>query len=48
MTYDYIWGTWVVCSGFELDLRDDFEYYDERFLGPDNDSSEFDICIPVK
>ncbi|WP_094604186.1 HTH-type transcriptional activator RhaS [Sporomusa silvacetica DSM 10669] len=48
MTYDYIWGTWVLCSGFEIDQRDDFEFYDERFLGPDNDLSEFDIYIPVK
>ncbi len=48
MTYDYIWGTWALCSGFEIDMRDDFDYYDERFLGRDNDLSEFDICIPVK
>lgn len=48
MTYDYIWGTWVLCSGFEVDQRDDFEFYDERFLGPDNGLSEFFIYIPVK
>lgn len=48
MTYEYIWGTWVLCSGFEIDQRDDFEFYDERFLGLDNELSEFDICIPVK
>jgi AraC family transcriptional regulator len=48
MTYDYIWGTWALCSGFEIDVRDDFDYYDERFLGHDNELSEFDICIPVK
>ena len=48
MTYEYIWGTWVLCSGFEIDQRDDFEFYDERFLGPENDLSEFDIFIPVK
>lgn len=48
MTYDYIWGTWVLCSGFEIDQRDDFEFYDERFLGPDHDLSEFDIYIPIK
>ena len=48
MTYDYIWGTWVLCSGFEIDQRDDFEFYDERFLGLDNEMSAFDICIPVK
>jgi len=48
LTYDYIWGTWALCSGFELDLRDDFEFYDERFLGPENDQSEFEIHIPIK
>lgn len=48
MTYDYIWGTWVLCSGYEIDLRDDFEFYDERYLGPDQETSEFDIYIPVK
>lgn len=48
LTYDYIWGTWVLCSGYEIDNRDDFEYYDERFLGPDEESSEMDIYIPVK
>ncbi|MEM1486267.1 AraC family transcriptional regulator [Oscillospiraceae bacterium PP1C4] len=48
LTYDYIWGTWVLCSGFEIDQRDDFEFYDERFLGPDNILSELDIYIPIK
>lgn len=48
MTYDYIWGTWLLCSGFEIDTRDDFELYDGRFLGADNDLSEIDIYIPVK
>ena len=48
MTYDYIWGTWLLCSGMEIDNRDDFELYDERFLGTDNSLSEIDIYIPVK
>ncbi|MCX7749326.1 MAG: AraC family transcriptional regulator [Clostridia bacterium] len=48
MTYDYIWGTWIPYSGYTLDMRDDFEFYDERFLGPDNDLSEMDIYIPIK
>lgn len=43
MTYQYIWGTWIICSKYEVDLRDDFEYYDERFLGPNNDMSQFNI-----
>lgn len=48
MTYEYIWGTWILCSGVELDMRDDFEFYDERFLGYDNELSQMDIYIPVK
>ncbi|TCO77920.1 AraC family transcriptional regulator [Marinisporobacter balticus] len=48
MTYQYIWGTWIIYSKYEVDLRDDFEFYDERFLGPNHDSSEFDIYIPIK
>lgn len=48
MTYDYIWGTSVLCSGYELDIRDDFELYDERFISPEDENSEFDIYIPVK
>lgn len=48
ITYNYIWGTWVLCSGCEIDARDDFEFYDERFLGPDNEASEMEIYIPVK
>ncbi|MDD4844419.1 MAG: AraC family transcriptional regulator [Anaerotignum sp.] len=48
MTYDYIWGTWLLCSGAEIDHRDDFELYDERFLGADNSRSEIDIYIPLK
>ena len=48
MTYDYIWGTWLLCAGVELDNRDDFERYDGRFLGADNELSQIDICIPIK
>lgn len=48
ITYDYIWGTWLLCSGLEIDSRDDFERYDGRFLGADNGLSEIDIFIPIK
>ncbi|MCX7709692.1 MAG: GyrI-like domain-containing protein [Clostridia bacterium] len=48
LTYDYIWGTWISCSGYEMDMRDDYERYDERFLGPDNNQSEIDIYFPIK
>lgn len=48
ITYDYIWGTWVPCSGAEVDFRDDFEVHDKRFLGADNEESQLDIYIPIK
>ncbi|HBF4228528.1 TPA: GyrI-like domain-containing protein, partial [Clostridioides difficile] len=44
----YIWGTWFLSSKEELDIRDDFEVYDERFLGPSNVNSQIDIYIPIK
>lgn len=47
-TYEYIWGTWFLSSKEELDIRDDFEVYDERFLGPSNVNSRIDIYIPIK
>lgn len=47
-TYEYIWGTWFLNSKEELNIRDDFEVYDERFLGPNNENSQIDIYIPIK
>ena len=47
-TYQYIWGTWVLLTKETLDNRDDFELYDERFLGRDSEQSEMDIYIPIK
>lgn len=47
-TYDYIWGSWVLFTKETLDEREDFEIYDERFLGADNISSQIDIYIPIK
>ncbi|NMS89986.1 AraC family transcriptional regulator [Clostridioides difficile] len=47
-TYEYIWGTWFLSSKEELDIREDFEVYDERFLGPNNIDSQIDIYIPIK
>ncbi len=32
-TYEYIWGTWILLTKEVVDNRDDFELYDERFLG---------------
>lgn len=46
-TYQYIWGTWALLTNETIDNRDDFELYDERFLGRNNDQSEVDIYIPI-
>lgn len=47
-TFDYIWGTWFTTTKEELDWREDFELYDERFLGYDHPNSEVDLYIPVR
>lgn len=45
--YHYIWGVWVPGNCYEVDLRDDFECYTQRFLGADEDQSETDIYLPI-
>lgn len=47
-TFDYIWGTWAFNTKEVLDEREDFEGYDERFLGYDHPESVMEIYIPVK
>ncbi|WP_010503209.1 AraC family transcriptional regulator [Paenibacillus elgii] len=47
-SYDYIWGTWLPNSSFEIDFRDDFEQYGQDFYGPDRDESVIRIHIPIK
>lgn len=47
-TFDYIWGTWFLSTKEELDWREDFELYDERFLGYDHPDSEVDLYIPIR
>ncbi len=47
-TFDYIWSTWFLTTKEELDWREDFELYDERFLGYDHPDSEVDLYIPVR
>jgi len=47
-TFEYIWGTWFLVTGEELDAREDFEIYDERYLGFDDPDTEMDIYIPIK
>ncbi len=46
--YEYIWGTWLPNSGYNVEIGYDFELYDERFTGPMNKESEIDIYIPIK
>ncbi|MEM5818430.1 MAG: GyrI-like domain-containing protein, partial [Desulfitobacterium hafniense] len=47
-TFDYIWGTWFLTTKEEMDWREDFELYDERFLGYDHPDSEVDLYIPIR
>ncbi|MBU3174614.1 GyrI-like domain-containing protein [Clostridium estertheticum] len=42
-----MWGTWFPNSNKQLDMRDDFECYTERFLGTKNDKSQIDIYFPI-
>lgn len=46
--YIYIWGEWSINSKYELDNREDFELYTERFIGEDDIRSEIDIYVPIK
>lgn len=46
-TYDYIYKTWLLNSGYDLARHDDFELYDYRFIGVNDPESELDIYIPV-
>lgn len=46
-SFAYIWGTWFFVTGETLDGREDFELYDERFLGYDNPESQIDLYIPI-
>lgn len=46
-TFKYIWGTWFLSTSETVDGREDFEVYDERFLGFNHPDSEVDIYIPI-
>lgn len=46
--FEYIWGTWFLNTQETLDEREDFELYDERFLGRHNPQSQIDLYIPIK
>lgn len=45
--YDYVYDDWLPQSDYELAKSDDFEVYDERFLGPEDENSEVDIYISI-
>ncbi|MEZ7890507.1 MAG: AraC family transcriptional regulator [Candidatus Wallbacteria bacterium] len=47
-TYDFIYKTYFPKSGHEIVRADDFELYDDRFTGPNEPNSEFDIYVPIK
>lgn len=46
-TMGYIYGSWIPNSNYELAAGPDLEVYDHRF-DPASDTSELDICIPVR
>ncbi|OPZ77570.1 MAG: Right origin-binding protein [Alphaproteobacteria bacterium ADurb.Bin438] len=48
MTYDYIYGTWIAKTDLKLKNCDSFELYDERFNIKNQETSEFDIYVPIK
>ncbi len=45
-TVDYIFGTWLAESDYELTGTPDFELYDDRF-DPANSTGEFEYWVPV-
>ncbi|MBN3525811.1 AraC family transcriptional regulator [Paenibacillus apiarius] len=47
-SYEYIWGTWLCSTSYELDDRDDFERYGDDFCGTENEQSVIWIYIPVR
>lgn len=47
-TFEYIWGTWFLTTDEKLADKEDFEVYDQRFLGYDHPESEVDLYIPLQ
>jgi predicted transcriptional regulator YdeE len=45
---ELIYQKWLPLQGLEPSQGIDFELYDERFLGPENDKTQIDLYIPVK
>lgn len=46
-TYQYIYGAWFPKSGKVRTNGPEFEMYGEKFSGPMDEDSEFDIYIPI-
>lgn len=46
LTNQYIWGTWMPQSGYELAPASDLEIYPAAFE-PDNNESEMELWIPL-
>jgi AraC family transcriptional regulator len=47
-TYDFIYGTWELKSGYKVAKADDFEVYDQRFDPAGTPESEMDIYVPIE
>ncbi len=47
-TSQYIYGTWLPSSGFELRNAHHFEIMDSNYKGPDDPDSQEDVFIPIK
>jgi AraC family transcriptional regulator len=47
-TSQYIFGTWLPSSGYELRMGHHFEIMGANYLGPNDPKSEEDVYIPIK
>ena len=47
-SYSYIYKTWFPQSGNKVKASEYFEYYDNRFRGPNDPNSQVDIYIPMQ
>lgn len=48
LTYKYIFETWLPKSEYRLPFPFEFEFYGDRYLGPEHIDSESDIYIPIE
>ena len=47
-TFGYIYNTWLPKADYEIAAPYDFEFYDERFKGGNQEDSETDIYLPIR